>query len=401
MSPQQVQSLAHAALIDMQKVSPTSSMPDLVNLAKLGNYGRSPSNCHRELLALVEPKVKLPEPYRQRLPFKEPLGDSEQAFFLPHELFSKIFTEYPEQFKASLVPSQDSLAEFWSQMEQNPQWEGHELRSRPGFERLCVPLGIHGDDVPITGIGKGWNSKMTIFSLFSLVAVEQKTREKMLLLYAVFERIRVSRPGCNTLHSFFRLLAWSLYWLFQGATITGDTAYSDFRPTAKWRETCWTAAAWRSWNNRSRVPLFSLSYTSCHTISLDFMHIKYLGVDQHIFGAVLELLTTIMLPKSAEENLKDVWAALQNAYRVLHTPPSARYRYLTKLSMFIRAGYAKLRGKASEVRHLGRALSRVFDDFMNDALQIHRDISRMLHFNIEMENILEQNRAKYALPEEE
>ena len=149
------------------------------------------------------------------------------------------------------------------------------------------------------------------------------------------------------------------------------------------------------------MPLFSLSYTSCHTISLDFMHIKYLGVDQHIFGAVLELLTTIMLPKSAEENLKDVWAALQNAYRVLHTPPSARYRYLTKLTMFIRAGYAKLRGKASEVRHLGRALSRVFDDFMNDALQIHRDISRMLHFNIEMENILEQNRAKYALPEEE
>lgn len=222
MSPQQVQSLAHAALKDLQQVSPTCSMPDLVNLAKLGSYGENPSNCHRELLALVEPIVKLPQPYRQKLPFKEPLNDQEQAFFLPHELFSKMYTEYPEQFKASLVPSQDNLAEFWSQMQHNPQWEGHELRTRPGFERLCVPLGLHGDDVPITGIGKGWSSKMSVFSLFSLVAVEQRTREKMLLLYAVFERIRVSLPGRNTMHSFFRLLAWSLYWLFQGVWPSTD-----------------------------------------------------------------------------------------------------------------------------------------------------------------------------------
>ncbi|CAE7708841.1 unnamed protein product [Symbiodinium sp. CCMP2592] len=283
-SPQQVQTLAHAALKDMKQVSPESSMPELENLAKLGDYGHCPNNCNKELLALVEPKVKFPQPYHQQVPFKQPLYDQDQAFFLPHEIFSKMYTEYPQQFKASLVPSDQHLEDFWSQMQHNPRWEGHELRSRADFRHKAVPLGLHGDDVPVVGIGKGWSSKMSIFSMFSLVAVKQPTREKMLLLYSVFERIRVREAGRNTLYSFFRLLVWSLYWLFQG-----------------------------------------------------------------------------------------VWP---------RTDPQGK--------QFL----------ASEVRHLGRALSRVFDAKMNDALQIHRDISRMLHYNIQMEDILEENKEMYALPED-
>ena len=63
----------------------------------------------------------------------------------------------------------------------------------------------------------------------------------------------------------------------------------------------------------------------------------------------------------------------------------------------MRKGYAKLRGKGSEVRHLGRALALVFEEFYNNALQTHREILLMLQLNVEMENILEANRNEYAL----
>ena len=180
------------------------------------------------------------------------------------------------------------------------------------------------------------------------------------------------------------------------ATKAGATTWCNFRQDAPWRATCWQSHTWRSWPQR--CALFDLSYTSCLTVCLDYMHVKYLGCDQYMFGAVLELLTTAIMGGAPEENLRAVWAALKDAYKQLHTPPQARYRYLNKLSMFTRKGYAKLRGKAGEIRHLGRALRVVFEKFYNPAIEVHREILLMLRFNNAMERILEENRFEYSLP---
>ena len=185
------------------------------------------------------------------------------------------------------------------------------------------------------------------------------------------------------------------------ATKSGPTTWCNFRRDAPWRATCWQATAWRNWPGRSKSPLFNLSYTSCLTIALDYLHVKYLGYDMYVFGSVLELLCRSILPESPEASLATIWRRLQAAYGRLKTPVQARYRYLTKLSMFMRKGYAKLRGKGSEVRHLGRALALVFEQFYNNALQTHREILLMLQLNVEMENILEANRNEYALPGDE
>ena len=182
------------------------------------------------------------------------------------------------------------------------------------------------------------------------------------------------------------------------ATKTGPMTWCNYRPDAAWRTTCWTAAQWRAWEGRSKSPLFNLSYTSCMTVSLDYLHVKYLGCDMYSFGSVLELLCRSILPGSPEANLSLVWARLQSAYNRLRTPLQSRYRYLTKLSMFIRSGYSKLRGKGSEVRHLGRALCLVFQECHNEHLEVHREILLMLQLNAEMENILEANKDHYAFP---
>ena len=146
--------------------------------------------------------------------------------------------------------------------------------------------------------------------------------------------------------------------------------------------------------------LFSLFYTSALTVSLDYLHCKYLGSDQYQFGAVLEMLTRFILKGTPEANLATIWEALQKAYDRLRTPLQSRFRYLNKLSMFIRAGYSKLRGKGGEIRHLGFALTIVFRRFMNKNLQVHREVLYMLEANNRMEKLLEENRTQWAFDAE-
>ena len=145
-------------------------------------------------------------------------------------------------------------------------------------------------------------------------------------------------------------------------------------------------------------PLFNeLPGQSCHTVSLDLMHCKYLGHDMYFFGSVLTLLCQYLLPGSEEQNLKRCWDFLKRFYKE-HSIPSP-YRYLTKISMFIRKKkFPKLRGKASEVRHLAKPLSALWAHFMNKNVETHRQIDLYLRLNIQFENILDDHKDDYALP---
>ena len=127
--------------------------------------------------------MKLQEPFTRKIHFEEPLGDRDQAVFLPHETFAAMYARYPESFVSDLVPRPDDGVAHSPQMERRP------ARDCADYERLAIPIAMHGDDVPITGIGKGWTSKMTVFSWCSLLALERHTQEKLFLIYAVFEKI--------------------------------------------------------------------------------------------------------------------------------------------------------------------------------------------------------------------
>ena len=56
-----------------------------------------------------------------------------------------------------------------------------------------------------------------------------------------------------------------------------------------------------------------------------------------------------------------------------------RFRYLNKLSMFVRqSGFPKLRGKAAEIRYLAGPMLEVWSRHMNEAVQLHRRDSSCL-----------------------
>ena len=94
--------------------------------------------------------------------------------------------------------------------------------------------------------------------------------------------------------------------------------------------------------------------------------------------------SSLVLPK---KNVAQCWDFLKNYFKVHRT--KSPFRYLTKLSMFVRKGkFPKLRGKAAEVRHFGAALQALWQANMNKAIQIHREIDLMLRYNVHCENIL-------------
>ena len=181
-------------------------------------------------------------------------------------------------------------------------------------------------------------------------------------------------------------------------TGSGATTWMDFRPTATWRTLLWTAHDWRNWPGRSQSPLFQDEGFSPFLISLDWMHCKYLGHDQHTFGSILSLLVRHVMAGNPQENLKQVWNEIQKFYKENNTP--VRFRYLNRLSMFERKSpqYPKLRGKAAEVKHLAGALEHCWKKIYNPNLQVNRQIALYLKLNLELEDLLTVNRDELALP---
>eukprot|EP00969_Alexandrium_andersonii_P104230 4600357-Alexandrium_andersonii.AAC.1 len=68
-----------------------------------------------------------------------------------------IYHKHPDIFaKQMLGGNIDVLAEFWSEMRTHPAMNNHPLQTKPGFNKKAIPLGLHGDGVPVSGIGRKW-----------------------------------------------------------------------------------------------------------------------------------------------------------------------------------------------------------------------------------------------------
>eukprot|EP00973_Karenia_brevis_P059470 8280296-Karenia_brevis.AAC.1 len=105
-----------------------------------------------------------------------------------------------------------------------------------------------------------------------------------------------------------------------------------------------------------------------HNISPDYMHTKHLGIDMYFLASILVLLVSHILPYTSTQNLQTVWMKIQEAYKKNKTP--SKYQKLT-LKMFV-VDPAKigelmpmLKGRASQVKHLVRALVDVWPHFMD------------------------------------
>ena len=74
-----------------------------------------------------------------------------------------------------------------------------------------VPLAMHGDGVPITGLGKIWSKTAWVYSWCSLLS-DAATKDKQFLIGMVWDTLQ----GPNTMEKFHTVIAWSFKYLQLG-----------------------------------------------------------------------------------------------------------------------------------------------------------------------------------------
>jgi len=188
----------------------TLDVSGIDKLRDIGSKGEHPNNCWRDLLTLL-PKPNLPKLHRLLLPLSHnTLGKFTNflPMLMPHVLFAAIYEFYPLMWEKIIYGSRLTCQKFWRAVSGSPQFRSHPVRHRQGFEDHCIPLKIHGDGTPVTGLGKSWGKMVDIFSVSSLL-ICGPTILRNLMMFLIFQHLICRDPNHCTLDVFFTMLIWS------------------------------------------------------------------------------------------------------------------------------------------------------------------------------------------------
>ena len=217
MSPQLAQRLAQMALEDFKTSSASGgALVELEHLANAGASGKHVNNVNRSVMKYAGAKSLLPVPFKPKLPYKMGFGEQTTAILLPHEMFAAIYHSYPDAWQTSICPGAMRLGEFWDSQASHPQMGDHPVKTRGDWKRHAVPLGLHGDEVPLVGVGKCWVRMQLTFSWFSLAGARGiGTKQSLLYIWSALDKLSVEGPG-GTVDQFMEILTWSFFWLWKG-----------------------------------------------------------------------------------------------------------------------------------------------------------------------------------------
>ena len=169
------------------------------------------------------------------------------------------------------------------------------------------------------------------------------------------------------------------------AGVSGDLNWRDFRPSAGWIDQCYGADSWRA-AHPDPLELFLIFFVTIATINPDWMHVKYLGVDQYLFASALKLLTHHHMAGDPVANMAEVMQHLTEYFRA----NNVRHAYkLITTKMYCNKDTPKLKGRASEIRHLGKALLHVFVLLMDPEDDLHKQVKATLKLNVMLEEQLD------------
>ena len=363
-----IQAIAHAA------VSDGATHPQLTALAQVGCQGRFPANCHRDVASAMQTVATQNCLSSMRVHLKKlPNGivSAEHKLLLPHEMFSMLYHKHRDQFQMRILGgSQSRIPEFWAGMGNHPGYLDHPVRSRANHTEMCVPLSIHSDGVPVSGLGKTWSRSVDVWSWSSILGVGN-TIATNFLIYILYWKLIVKVQGMDLYHEFIQRLTWSLYWLWLGRwptrnwknepmdydlageplaggyfgtlwVIRGDLEqmnkafglahHSSSSPCslcqanttstpwtdpnveeAAWKGTIWTNTSWKL-ANQQRHPLFQLPGVGILSYVPDIMHTLHLGAFQYTFASILKLIVSKIMPGKEDTNLEVVWVKIKNYY---------------------------------------------------------------------------------------
>ena len=162
LSGAKVHAIAQAAQDDINKAHDGFQVVDLDRIARL----QQSRNLARTLTAMMAKDSSLPMPMEVHIPMKG-LADGVpcNSLLLPHEMFSAFF-ENGSAWQKSILPDSSKLTAFWDSFAGHPCFDEHPLLTIPNYKATTIPLGLHGDECPVLGVGKIW-CKCALFFLGS------------------------------------------------------------------------------------------------------------------------------------------------------------------------------------------------------------------------------------------
>ena len=100
-------------------------------------------------------------------------------------------------------------------MQDTPLFQEHEVKNRADYRDFAVPLSLHMDGTPVTGIGKPNSQSEDIYSWSSITAIGS-TIDILFFIFAIFTDLIAKSAVGNTMDVFWRRLIWSMWWLWLG-----------------------------------------------------------------------------------------------------------------------------------------------------------------------------------------
>ena len=140
-------------------------------LASIGASGAAPQNAHRDLLTAlgVVPKVALEVEFPFHAQNVLQYQQLNQSLLLPHSMFAHLYANHQGAFHHFLLGGNQNAEAFWVALEDTEHYTNHWVKDDQNRGTL-VPLGLHGDAVPVVGRGKSWSKSLEIYSWSSLMA---------------------------------------------------------------------------------------------------------------------------------------------------------------------------------------------------------------------------------------
>ena len=219
MSPQQVQKICHLAMLDFRKYVDAGDAPELERVARIGDSGALPNHCNRDLQNILT-RTHLPDPYCFNLVCKtsQPGVHAPLQFscLLPHEWFAAVHSHYKPFFDKHICAGTDDMEAFWRDVAAHPVLRDNVATEVPDWRSKFIPISLHGDGVPVKGVGKSWSESFTSWSWASVIAPSGTTLQANFLIGGIFDHL-VNREGAfKTMNKFWKILAWSFTALYNG-----------------------------------------------------------------------------------------------------------------------------------------------------------------------------------------
>lgn len=179
---------------------------DLQKLARLGTSGMHQQNIHTELVRCLHEQSTTRSLSTMQVYVKQMHTHvrCEQHVLLPHELFAALYHNHRDAFtKRMLGGDPANIAKWWTAMHNHPGYVAHPLKDRANHMQKCVPLALHGDGVPVTGVGKAWGKSAEGYGWSSMIGVGT-TVDVYFLIWIMYTKLIVRSPGLDSSKTFFQ-----------------------------------------------------------------------------------------------------------------------------------------------------------------------------------------------------